>query len=432
MIPAAGWTSTVEVRDGVAVLVRRAAEPEYQARLVRAAEVLAATDHPGVERIVAIVTDAEGTTLTTQLAGGRSLAGSPPTEARSLASLTAALAQLLDDLHRSGTVHGPLGLHHVVLADGDRPVLCGFSSGRLRSELDDEVWSACMADDVRMIGTLLNPLLDGLPPPHGLAFWERRTRLSLRRAARRTASGQADSAATVAKWCAAAAGPRPLSRLGRGRRHAHHTRTTPSPAMTVRTAHPERPGPRWQPSRLSYVGLLFGAICCVIGFAGLVGSSSTDSKARADETAAIPTARSSAPTNRRCPPPTGPLRGTLVDIDGDGCPERVLVDGQTLVVSGTRYCVGQLGDLMEVGDWDGDGIATPALVRPTTGAVFAFSSWPSPDRPLVAHPIARIYGVTDVQIHHGGDGHDSLLLDRSSGPPVPLDLDRPASRGSTP
>ena len=80
MIPATGWVSTFGVREGVAVLVRRTDEPEYQARLMRAAEVLAATDHPGVERLVAIETDDDGTTLTTHFAGGRSLAGSPPSD----------------------------------------------------------------------------------------------------------------------------------------------------------------------------------------------------------------------------------------------------------------------------------------------------------------------------------------------------------------
>lgn len=428
MIPAAGWASTFAVRDGVAVLVRRAEEPEYQARLMRAAEVLAATDHPGVERLVAIESDEDGTTLTTHFAGGRSLAASPPTDARGLAALAAALAQVFDDLHRSGTIHGPLAPHHVVLADGDRPVLCGFSAGQLRSELDDEIWSACQADDVRSIGTLLAALLDALPDPQGLALRERATRVRLRRAAQRTTAGQAEDAAIVAKWCAAATRAfrvpvllRRRSDVGRARATS---RRTESPRATVRPTSASR----WRPSRLSVVGAVLGTICVLVGAFGLLtGGHRPSPSAAASQQARPRVAVTSIVPAVRCPPPAGPAQGNLLDINSDGCPERVLVDGPNLVVAGTRYRLGESGDLVEIGDWDGDGIATPALVRPGTGAVFAFEAWPSPGQPLVAHPVARVHDVTRVEVRRRGDGRDSLVIDRSSGPAVPLDLDRPAS-----
>lgn len=433
MKPSAGWTSTFAVRDGVAVLVRRAEEPEYRARLMRAAEVLAATDHPGVERLVAIESDEDGTTLTTHFAGGRSLAGSPPTDARGLASLAAALAQLFDDAHRSGTIHGPLAAHHVVLADGDRPVLCGFSAGQLRSELDDEIWSACQADDVRSFGTLLTSLLEALPAPRGLAPRERITRVLLRRAAQRTTAGRAADAAVVARWCASAASvfrvgvhPGRRSEVGRGR----GTVLLAKPRRT-----PDRPATaaRWRPSRISVVGAVLGTICVLAGAFGLFTSGRRPApSAAASQHARSRVSAASTESTATCPPPAGPPLGRLLDINSDGCPERVLVDGSNLVVAGTRYRLGTSGDLVEIGDWDGDGIATPALVRPATGAVFAFEAWPSPGQPLVAHPVARVHDVTRVAVRHRGDGRDSLVIDRSSGPAVPLDLDRPDSQGSNP
>lgn len=432
MIPAAGWASTVEVRDDVAVLVRRTDEPEYEARLVRAAEVLAVTDHPGVERLMAIESDDDGTTLTTRFAGGRSLAGSPPTDARGLASLAAALAQLLDDLHRTGTVHGPLRPHHVVLADGDRPVLCGFSAGQLRGELDDEIWSACKADDVRTLGALVKLLLDALPNPRGLAMRERSTRALLRRATRRTADGRAEDAAVVARWCASADGRLRTSRSAHQRNSDRVVHASTDPAVSERSDRRSPLNRRWRPSRVSLVGLLIGVTFCSLGVTGLVGPSRSTSHSSAQGSTAPSSSVANTPSIHSCPPPVGPADGKLLDVDGDSCPERVLVDGSSLVVAGVRYRLGQPGDLLEVGDWDGDGIATPALVRRTTGAVFAFASWPSPGQPLVAHPIARVHDVTHVQVRHGSDGHDSLLLDRSSGPPVPLDLDRPVSREGTP
>ena len=40
-----------------------------------------------------------------------------------------------------------------------------------------------------------------------------------------------------------------------------------------------------------------------------------------------------------------------------------------------RYSLGDEDDLVTVGDWDCDGIATPALVDAVTGDVFFFSTW---------------------------------------------------------
>ena len=427
MIPATGWVSTFGVREGVAVLVRRTDEPEYQARLMRAAEVLAATDHPGVERLVAIETDDDGTTLTTHFAGGRSLAGSPPTDARGLAPLAAALAQLFDDLHRSGTVHGPLARHHVVLADGDRPVLCGFSAGQLHSALDDETWSACRADDVRSIGALLLVLLDAMPAPRGIAPRERIARMLLRRAAQRTTEGRAADAAVVASWCASAAGAFRISELLGRRSDADRGPASSRRAELVCASARPRPPSPWRPSGLSIAGAFVGATCVLAGVLGLVTSGRRSAPSAAESRPGLARPAGAIETTIHCPPPAGPPHGDLLDIDSDGCPERVHVDGSNLVVAGTRYQVGKAGDLLEIGDWDGDGIATPALVRPVTGAVFAFEGWPSPGQPLVAHPVARVHDVTGVRVHHREHGHDSLVLDRSSGPPVPLDLDRPDS-----
>lgn len=108
------------------------------------------------------------------------------------------------------------------------------------------------------------------------------------------------------------------------------------------------------------------------------------------------------PRDRRTPlPPDDPpvLRG---DVDGSDCARRILVrrqrvDGgaRTVLVLppnsaglAGRYDLGPAGDVVVVGDWDGDGIDTPAVVRATTGEVFTFDAWtgqegqPSGDGPL--------------------------------------------------
>ncbi len=47
-----------------------------------------------------------------------------------------------------------------------------------------------------------------------------------------------------------------------------------------------------------------------------------------------------------------------------------------------RYAFGQPGDQLVLGDWDGDGRATPALYRPSTGETFTFAGWAESDAPL--------------------------------------------------
>lgn len=66
------------------------------------------------------------------------------------------------------------------------------------------------------------------------------------------------------------------------------------------------------------------------------------------------------------------LRGPAGD---DGCPLPVSLDGRTATVGDTAVELGQDGDLVVVADSDCDGIATPVLLRPSTGEVFDFPGW---------------------------------------------------------
>ncbi|MDE0802208.1 MAG: hypothetical protein OSA99_02685 [Acidimicrobiales bacterium] len=59
----------------------------------------------------------------------------------------------------------------------------------------------------------------------------------------------------------------------------------------------------------------------------------------------------------------------------DGCPLPVSLEGRTATVGDTAVELGQDGDLVVVADSDCDGIATPVLLRPSTGEVFDFPGW---------------------------------------------------------
>jgi hypothetical protein len=179
---------------------------------------------------------------------------------------------------------------------------------------------------------------------------------------------------------------------------------------------------------------LLGLVGIATGVHGLLGDrylAAAPSPA-APSPAARPSSCATAPRGSNAPAGTGVRTGEVpVDLDGDGCTERVTWRDGTLVVAGAAYRLGVAGDVLRFGDWDGDGIATPALLRPSTGAVFAFDAWPAPGRPLVAHPVAHVAGATGASVATAADGHDRLVVRRRSGPPVPLDLDPTRGAGRT-
>lgn len=67
--------------------------------------------------------------------------------------------------------------------------------------------------------------------------------------------------------------------------------------------------------------------------------------------------------------PDAPGQQVVADLDGDGCGEVLsLADGELHTPTG-RYRLGEPGDVLLAGDWDGDGRWGVGLYRPATGAV---------------------------------------------------------------
>lgn len=67
--------------------------------------------------------------------------------------------------------------------------------------------------------------------------------------------------------------------------------------------------------------------------------------------------------------------------------EPVEVDGNEVRAAGRRWVVGAPGDLVTVGDWDCDGTATPAVLRPSSGRLHVFDTWaPDATTPVTAAP----------------------------------------------
>lgn len=91
-----------------------------------------------------------------------------------------------------------------------------------------------------------------------------------------------------------------------------------------------------------------------------------------------------------------------------------------------RWEVGAPGDVAALGDWDCDGDATIALLRPAISRVFVFDAWAEHNADLVANelegvPGARWIEATDVD----GDGCDEIVVHTDNGDSVTLSpLDR--------
>ncbi len=145
---------------------------------------------------------------------------------------------------------------------------------------------------------------------------------------------------------------------------------------------------RWR--GLALVGGLAGVV--VLGAAGLVGATGARGSG-GDADATRPAA-----VDAGCPTATPPA----ADVDGDGCRETLVVDGSTVDAGVARWTLGEPGDLVAVGDWDCDGEASAALLRPASGDVFLFATWADLDEPVTVSPADRVTGAVAIRAETTG------------------------------
>jgi hypothetical protein len=109
------------------------------------------------------------------------------------------------------------------------------------------------------------------------------------------------------------------------------------------------------------------------------------------------------------------IDGPAADVDGDGCAEALVVDGATVDAGVAQWSLGEPGDVAAVGDWDCDGEASAALLRPATGDVFLFADWAEVDQPVTVRATRRIAGGIAIRTEPGSDGCDRLLVELRDG-----------------
>ena len=109
-------------------------------------------------------------------------------------------------------------------------------------------------------------------------------------------------------------------------------------------------------------------------------------------TAAVPCAGDPIPI----PPKAQLVRG---DTSGVGCLTAGVYSNQVLTIrvrpadpSPRRFALGLPGDQIYLGDWDCDGVATPALVRPSTNTTLYYESWSANAKPALDASRCRSIG----------------------------------------
>ena len=103
---------------------------------------------------------------------------------------------------------------------------------------------------------------------------------------------------------------------------------------------------------------------------------------------------STSPTEAACagaplPVPVG-AQVVRADTAGIGCLATGVYADEVLTIrleptdpKPRRFALGLPGDRLFLGDWNCDGIATPALFRPSTGATLYYDSWSTNEKPSI-------------------------------------------------
>ncbi len=404
----------------------------------REAEILKSLDHPGVVRFVAVVdTPDGGRAMHTEFVSSDTWATRPLTDPAERAAGVAALAAVVADLHDLGIAHCQLSTAHVLHGEGDRPVLCGL---RLASEAS---LSNRHADLVALADLCHDPSLEGgplIPKLSSLADATRAGRLSARELARRLdlLLAKRSTVAEPIRTAGSGSGGRHKNRSRRRSLMVAGTllaasaaavavviwsrggQAVSTPAVIIDGTQPtdgsssqaggittpesaeasDPPGLVTTPAADTTPA---GDTANAAANAGDTANAGDPASAAAAGLAASPAPASPTPMVPRIldrgsgtgpdqvggsvggdpiPVPSGSPPAPTADSVNLGRPEDPAGQetGAVLEHGGHRYGVGAPGDFVPTGDWDCDGRATPAIVRPSTGHVVLFDTWPAPDQ----------------------------------------------------
>ncbi|MEY2420842.1 MAG: eukaryotic-like serine/threonine-protein kinase [Acidimicrobiaceae bacterium] len=392
--------------DGRLVARKRSRDEADAARLAHEADVLAAAQHPGVVELASCERDGAGVSLVTRFVGTHSLETIGPMSVERAAGLVAALAETVADLHDLGIVHGRIEPSHVLIGAAGRPVLCSFAGGGrigttpppgstaapgfVDPAATDEAALTPQAD-VFGLGVLLRALIvDGgseIEPIPDRRYALARARAPWSGYQRRALLTLADRATDEA----------PLRRPPARRFAADILDTVPSARLdedafaALRLSSDDvEPSRRTRWVTLAAIGI--GLVLVILGITGLRGEGSV---AAVDEAPSLPSSVTSTNASSSIP--------------------AHVENGRIIVFGAQRFEAGVAGDRVAVGDWNCDGVSTPAVLRPSTGAVFVFDAWASDGADVSVSPSHTIVGAVDVLTRDRGDGCSTLVVVRADG-----------------
>jgi hypothetical protein len=432
------------------VAVKTATGADDVARLRLEAERFERAAHPGLVAVVGPATggvdearaDRGVDDGTNESAEGRAsveirtrFAGDPVTHwsgsVGAVAGLGAAVAATLADLHDIGVVHGRLDATHILVGDDGRPRLCGLS----------HPGGAAPHDDVAALGLVLSEVLERATPGPRSWPWHGRSSAAHRRELEQVLARASDpvpsrrpNARLLASSILSAVpgaelpvtgspfpGPEPAyvppdeelldlvftHELTDDERWAQAFGDDPSEPAGA--AGPDPPPVRDGGSSRARLAAGSGAVAVGAIAAGVVFVGGWGSRGSAAPPDAV---RASSPAGQAgCPVAAAPA----ADVDGDGCPEALVVEGGSVRAGAARWTLGQPGDLIAVGDWECDGRAAPALLRPATGDVFVFPGWAAEGEPVTVEARDRLPGAVAIRGEPTADGCDDLVVDLGSG-----------------
>ena len=386
---------------------------ERASEIDREARLLQRVNHPSVVRFVDLVeTPDGGRALHTEFVSSDTWATRPLTDPVERAARMAALAAAVADLHDVGLAHLRLAPGHVLHGEDDRPVLCGLARAGEATPDNRHADLAALADLCHDDDVARGPLASKLS---SLADAARGGRLSARDLARRLDQLLAKRAPRPEPRPGVEAGR--FDRIRRAPRRAVHA----GAALLVVAAGvaaligwtSSRPGP-------TEVGVAPAAPVATRGQAVPAPGPSSLAAPVASRDQAVPApgpsslaagADSSQPVDPApSTDPASPARGHARDGDlprpDAPAPVEVASAGAVLEHGGRKYAIGAEGDLVATGDWDCDGDATPAIVRPVTGDVVLFDGWPGPGETLSMPVRWNVETPVGVEVVH----HDSCDL----------------------
>ena len=384
---------TVSRRDDRLIAIKQVGA-ERASEVDREARLLQRVNHPSVVRFVDLVeTPDGGRALHTEFVSSDTWATRPLTDPAERAAKMAALAAAVADLHDVGLAHLRLAPGHVLHGEDDRPVLCGLARAGEATPDNRHADLAALADLCHDDDVARGPLASKLS---SLADAARGGRLSARDLARRLDQLLAKRA------------PRPEPRPGGEPGSFDRIRRAPRPAAHAGAA----------------LLVVAAGVVALIGWTSRqpgpaeTGAAPAAPVARRDQAVPAPGPNGlaagadslqpvdSAPSMGPASPALGQARDGGLPRPDAPAPVEVASAGAVLEHGGRKYAIGAEGDLVATGDWDCDGDATPAIVRPVTGDVVLFDGWPGPGETLSMPVRWNVETPVGVEVVH----HDSCDL----------------------